>query len=372
MKTYIALCFVFVLSMSMDMNSQGCVATRGMSSCGGSNTMGMGINLSPGEWNFVTGFRYFESFRHFRGDHEEPQRVANGTEVWNWSSFLDLTLNYGITDQLYATATLPYMHHNRSSMYEHGGNPPNGLGQRHSTGSSGLSDIRFGIGYWLFEPFEHDFNYAIGVGVKLASGQYDCKDLFYNQGPNRDTNMLQFVDQSIQLGDGGTGISIDLQGYHPISHQIAIATNAFYLFNPRETNGIPTLRKDAFGNTIDFSVPDQYGARIGAFYNSESGLSGYFGGRIEGVPSHDAFGGSRGFRRPGYSVAVEPGISYAFDGMSVFASLPLAVYRNRVQSYDDLEKTRVNGVFTNGDAAFADYVINLGFSWRFGGKDHSK
>ncbi|MGA1249527.1 MAG: transporter, partial [Candidatus Kapaibacteriota bacterium] len=63
MKTYIALCFVFVLSMSMDMNSQGCVATRGMSSCGGSNTMGMGINLSPGEWNFVTGFRYFESFR---------------------------------------------------------------------------------------------------------------------------------------------------------------------------------------------------------------------------------------------------------------------------------------------------------------------
>jgi hypothetical protein len=30
----------------------------------------------------------------------------------------------------------------------------------------------------------------------------------------------------------------------------------------------------------------------------------------------------------------------------------------------------VNGTFTNGDAAFADYVINLGFSWRFGGKEH--
>jgi hypothetical protein len=31
----------------------------------------------------------------------------------------------------------------------------------------------------------------------------------------------------------------------------------------------------------------------------------------------------------------------------------------------------VNGTFTNGDAAFADYVINLGFSWRFGGKEHA-
>jgi hypothetical protein len=370
MKTYIPFCFALLFILHMDMNAQGCVATRGMSSCGASNSMGIGISLSPGEWNFVTGFRYFESFRHFRGDHEEPQRVANGTEVWNWSSFLDLTLSYGITDQLYATATLPYMHHNRSSMYEHGGNPPTGLGQRHSTGSSGLSDARFGIGYWLFEPFEHEFNYAIGIGVKLASGQYDCQDMFYNQGSNRDTNMLQFVDQSIQLGDGGTGITIDLQGYHPISSTVAIATNAFYLFNPRETNGIPTLRKDAFGNIIEFSVPDQYGARIGAFYNTTNGFSGYVGGRIEGVPSHDAFGGSRGFRRPGYAVSFEPGISYAFGGMSVFASLPIAMYRNRIQSYDDLEKTRVTGVFTNGDAAFADYTINLGFSWRFGGKDH--
>ena len=151
-------CFLFTF---VESKAQGCVATRGMSSCGGGTGMGMGINLSPGEWNLVTGYRYLESFRHFRGDHEEPERVANGTEVWNWSSFLDITLNYGITDQLYATATLPYMQHNRSSMYEHGGNPPNGLGQRHSTGSSGLSDIRFGVGYWLFEPFEHDFNYAI-------------------------------------------------------------------------------------------------------------------------------------------------------------------------------------------------------------------
>jgi hypothetical protein len=158
-----------------------------------------------------------------------------------------------------------------------------------------------------------------------------------------------------------------LQGYHPISHEIAIAMNAFYMLNPRETNGIPTLRKDVSGNILEYSVPDQYGARIGAFYNSTFGLSGYFGGRIEGVPSHDAFGGSRGFRRPGYSVAIEPGMSYAFNSMSVFFSVPLAVYRNRVQSYDDLEKTRVNGVVTNGDAAFADYLISFGLSYRFGG-----
>ena len=346
--------------------SQGCVAARGMATCSGSG-IGTTLNLQKGEVNLLAGYRYFESFRHFRGDHEEPQRVEQGTQVINWSTFVDISANYGITDRIYANAVIPFMIHNRSSMYEHGGNPPSGLGQRHSTSSAGLSDIRLGVGYWLFEPLEHEFNYAIGVGVKLPTGNYDCTDLFYNQGAGKNVDSILPVDQSIQLGDGGVGITIDLQGYHPITDNIGISSSFFYMANPRETNGVNTTRKDVNGNILQYSCADQYGGRVGAFYNTSTGFSAYVGGRIEGVPAYDLIGGSKGFRRPGYSVAVEPGVSFSDHGMSVFLSMPWALYRNRVQSFDDIEKTNATGVFTNGDAAFADYLINLGFSWRFGG-----
>ena len=65
-------------------------------------------------------------------------------------------------------------------MYEHGGNPPNGLGERHSTSSSGIADMRIGVGYWLFKPFTKSFNFALGAGVKLPTGDFSYMDTFYN------------------------------------------------------------------------------------------------------------------------------------------------------------------------------------------------
>jgi hypothetical protein len=47
--------------------------------------------------------------------------------------------------------------------------------------------------------------------------------------------------------------------------------------------------------------------------------------------------------------------------MTLFASVPVALARNRTQSVPDKNKTTLTGVFTQGDAAFADYSINAGF-----------
>ena len=356
---------LLMLACSKSVSAQGCVAIRGISGCGAN--LGGNVNLNQGEFMAQAGFRYFKSFRHFRGDHEETERVEQGTQVINHSYFLDLQLNYGITNRLFGQVILPFVYHRRSSMYEHGGNPPNGLGERHETSSYGLADVRIGLGYWLFNPEKHvNFNYSLGAGLKLPTGKYDYADLFYNQGVNRDEDRVAVVDQSIQPGDGGVGITLEMQGFHSISDKFIIISNLYYILGFQETKGVLTRN-----GSSEFSCPDQYAARLGTFYNSPvKGLSFYLGGRIEGVPWQDLIGGSDGYRRPGYAVSVEPGISYATSNISVNLNVPIAVYRNRVQSYQDKVRTEQTGIYRHGDAAFADYLISLGFTYRFGGRSH--
>jgi len=354
---YLVFTTLLLLSSLQSGFTQGCVAIRGFSSCSG--TVGNTFALMKGETLLGGNFRHFKSFRHFRGDHEETHRVEDGTEVINKSSFIDLSFNYGITDRIYTSLTLPFVFHDRSSMYEHGGNPPNGLGERHSTQSRGLSDIRLGIGYWLVDPMKHGkTNYSIGLGVKLPTGKYDYMDTFYNQGDDRSENIDKVVDQSIQPGDGGTGITIDIAGYHTLSEHFMLTNNFYYLSNPQETNGILTRNGRA-----EFSCPDQYAARVGLNYFTNR-FAAYFGGRIEGVPSSDLIGSSAGYRRPGYVVSAEPGVSYSLGNMILSLNIPIALYRNRVQSFSDKERTLETGTYRIGDAAFANYLVNFNVSYR--------
>ena len=197
----------------------------------------------------------------------------------------------------------------------------------------------------------------------MPTGSFDYTDTFYNQGEDRSETLEAVVDQSIQPGDGGTGLTLELQGYHSLGHSLGIATNLYYLVNPRETNGVLTRN-----GRSEFSVPDQFAARLGAYYGTMGGLSFYLGGRVEGVPANDLIGGSAGYRRPGFAVSAEPGIGYTHGGLSVFASVPVALYRNRIQSFEDKLRTQQTGVFTQGDAAFADYLLSVGISYRFGGQ----
>lgn len=367
-STLLALLLCYFICLNHEANAQGCIAIRGLSTCG--SMLDGNVNLNKGEFLSQAGFRYFKSFRHFRGTDEEVNRVEDGTQVINHSYFLDLSLNYGITDRLYGNLIIPFVYHNRSSMYEHGGNPPNGLGERHETTSHGLSDVRFGLGYWLFNPEKNlPYNYAVGIGMKLPTGKYDYTDTFFNQGSNRNETLQGVVDQSIQPGDGGVGFTIETQGFHSLSHSFSLISNFYYLINLKETNGVLTRN-----GRSEFSSPDQFGIRIGSFYAiGMHGFSAYLGGRMEGVPAYDLIGGSAGYRRPGYAVSVEPGMSYTKNNFSFNLNVPVAILRNRTQSYEDKQRSIETGEHRQGDAAFADYLVNVSVLFRFGGKkDASK
>lgn len=359
LKSNLKIVFAVVLLLLLNANAraQGCVAIRGFTpSIPGQ--MYSEYDLGKGDFSLGTNFRYFESFRHFRGDEEETNRIEEGTNVINNSYFMDLIVNYGITNRLYVNLLIPFVSHVRSSMYEHGGNS---LGDRHKTSSNGLSDIRFGAGYWLFEPNSKPFNFAIEANIKLPTGDYEYTDTFYNQGPDKDMTAEGVVDQSIQPGDGGVGVSLSTQGFYSLSHHFMLTTSLYYLLNPMESNGVLTRR-----GTSEFSVPDQYAALLGAMYlPNVKGLSLYLGGRIEGVPSSDLIGGSAGYRRPGYVISVDPGINYIAKNLTLSLNVPFAVYRNRTQSYQDKQRTEETGVYRHGDAAFADYFFNLNINYIF-------
>lgn len=341
-------------------NAQGCVAIRHFSSCVGSNLENNLLN--PGDLQIGVNYRYFKSFRHFRGTEEEPDRLANNTEVINHSHAWDFFATYGISERVYTSITIPTVINTRSSLYEHGRN------ERNVTFSRGLADIRFGFGYWLFDMEKSpNGNLALGLGVKLPTGSFNASDIFYNVGPNGEPQTRP-VDQSIQPGDGGFGVTVDFQFYQKITTNVFSYASGFYLINPRETNGVRTFRETLspiLQNEAIMAVPDQYSLRGGLSYNISPSFSSSLGARFDCVPVKDLIGGNEGFRRPGNVLSVDPGLSFMKSNFVINLNVPFAVRRERPQSITDLQTQQLTGTPRNGDAAFSDYVINLGVSYRF-------
>lgn len=370
MKKIIIIAAVIASSITINhsANAQGCVAIR---SNGSSAMLSHPTDSNKSGWQFASSVRYFKSFRHFSGTTENKERLTQGSEVINHQTSLDLTLTRIIDDRWSISLDVPVLANSRSSLYEHG--LVNGTyikKERHAMHSFGIGDIRLSAYRWLLDP-RKSFrgNIQVGLGIKLPTGDYNFQDYWYNVGPNG-TKELRPVDQSIQLGDGGTGFTTEINAFYNFVHNFGVYGNVYYLINPREQNGTRTYRETlspTLGNEAIMSVPDQYMFRAGANYsfNHIQGLSVSAGVRLEGIPVHDLIGGSGDFRRPGYIWSVEPTVSYAKNKWNFFASVPVAFVRNRTQSVTDKENSITYDKFVRGDAAFADYVINAGFAYRF-------
>jgi hypothetical protein len=378
--TVIAACFA-VFSVQ-NLSAQGCVAVRGFGGCGVAG--GSGLALAPKQWQLGANYRYFKSFRHFKGDEEQYDRLVKQTQVINHSNTLDLSASMGLTLRTQLNVSLPVSYTDRSSYYEHGGQTTTFPGARKTSTSAGIGDARIGISSWLWNPVSHTkSNLMLGVGLKLPTGNWNVQDSFYNvlvtdpaSGTSSRQTVYRPVDQSIQLGDGGLGLSMELQGFWEMAEGLYVYGNAFYILNPRGVNGTMTNRRasimvpgnpvaQVFTNEYMCSVADQYAARLGFLSQSQlHGLSFSWGVRLEGVPVRDLVGESYGFRRPGYTIAAEPGVTYMKGKTTVNFNMPIAMYRIRKQSVTDKEVQDATGVARNGDAAFADYLISLGVTYR--------
>lgn len=398
-KSYLLLLLLVLnLTGAIQSHAQGCVAVRQMG--GLTLSSSDSYNLMKGNFQAGVNYRYFHSWRHFVGTEEQPQRQltggghdVNGNDRGNavniYSHALDFNFSYGITNRLQLNATIPYVHNERSQVLRQT-TPVDTF--RYSVFAAGIGDMRVGLNYWVFDPeTSTGGNLMVGLGLKLPTGKFDATD---NQVPQADGTKKDFVvmDQAIQPGDGGLGFSVEVQAFRQLFTNVYGFANGYYMFNPKESNGAyksaPTVVKNPIDNSVlgtltgynIYASPDQYFVRAGVMTNVFHKLTISLAARWEGIPAYDAFGGQVAYRRPGYVVSIEPGLALRAGNHSFSLFVPQNIVRNRIQSAADIEQQHLqNSVITDpaqkvhvqGDAAFADYSISLGYAYRFGMKMHS-
>ncbi len=361
---------LIVSTFAQKVYSQGCVAIKNMPCTmlpgfdHGAAMDSMTSNMPT--WEISLNSRTFRSYKHFVGDKEQKQRVEQGTEVINRVYSFDIGITHNFKKRFIGSLVVPVVFNNRSSLYEHYGNSvaANPQRKRFSTQANGIGDMRLTVSSWILNPSKkHNGNIAVGIGLKLPTGNPELLDDFHKRNSSGgDSIVRKAVDQSIQPGDGGVGFSIEAQGYQHLFKNASLLYSAFYLFNPRNTNN--NFRGSNNPLTQYNSVPDQFAVRIGMIYSmlKKKNLSASLSGRAEGLPARDAIGKSEGFRRPGFVISVEPGVGYQAKRMAYQLTVPVAVYRNRTKSVDD--RSDPTGQ-KHGDAAFADYLVNFGVTYSF-------
>jgi hypothetical protein len=340
---------------------QGCMATRVSPPTLGGREESLG--LKPGQMEFSMSYRFYEAERHFYDDNEEIV-PANAPRVVR--NVLDLSLTRGLTDRTSVTVSLPI----QSGRFDRRPIPPYGASVDKATG---IGDLAVTVRRWMLNSTTHPkYNIRLGVGLKLPTGKFDAEtDRTYNTAP-RTSPTATYVsgrgpaDIAIQPGDGGFGIILGAEGFYMLGDKTSAYGELTYLVNPRGTNGMNNQWSGPgpYVPNNDTSVPDYFLGRAGLTFADPAGWkrgTALLGLRIEGQPVRDLVGSNAGFRRPGFSLSVEPGVAYSFSKINVFLTVPVTIFRQRWKSVDEQRAGRVNAV----SAAFADYNIITGMSYRW-------
>ena len=315
-----------------------------------------------GETQLTISARALVSNDHYNGTEEQVQRHALDTYVTNHQRMLDVNVTRVFSERYSMSVSVPFIN---SSW---GIPSPTSAGQagRADEVGRGIGDIAVGGRAWVLPTDRfRSGNFSVGLGVKMPTGKSGAMDVYVDSTGNNPKE--RFVDQSVQPGDGGWGLLMEVSGFK----RVPLATlfgSCSYLANPRDRNDTtsgqvnrsPLATPPTTADTAFNSVPDQFLARVGgAVPIGKTGMAASITWRVEGMPRYDLIGASHGFRRPGVEMFLEPGFSYARGGHVYAFQLPIGYYRNRFPN-------PYTG--NRGDATFPDYIVLAQYGYRFGGK----
>lgn len=332
--------------------AQGCISIRNLTNPTGQYNL-LDRSFTKADWQIALTNRFFVANQAYTGtDHNIPASTFE-----NRTYTFDISITRLLSKGWSLNLDMPISSNSRMNAAEHGGPGDN------VTHSFGLNDIFIVAFKWILAPHENQkFNFQLGLGLKLPTGNYAYSD-YYSR--NDSTKVLAPVNLSIQLGDGGTGIMTELNAFYVFGKAWSLYLNGFYLFNPRDQNGVSTLLGKVPPNINQLtlitatvsSVPDTYSARAGASFVAGRWIFSA-GGRIEGSPVHDVIGQSNGLRRAGYNVSIEPGAMYSWNSVSVYYYMPINVAVNEMNVITD-QKQGISK--TTGGSAPVQFILGALF-----------
>ena len=311
---------------------------------GGQNGQDVGAH----EWQIGAAYRRLTADKWFVGHDVRADAAPFGKPLSLDINSLDLTVRYGVTSRVNFALTLPFSRGVQVRYYADG--------KPHWVSAQGLGDASLIGNAWLRDPAESPAsNLAIGLGLKAPTGNNRVMDDFFTS-----TGTTRWpVDQSIQLGDGGVGIIVQTQGFSRLAGDFIGYLSGSYLVSPKGTTSVQFPKPDGTASGIFLSVPDVYSGRIGLAHaiSAAGRVVGSLGVRIDGLTDRDLIGGSdAGFRRPGYAVFADPGLSVTMPKGALSLSAPVRIGQN-------FRPDLTPGHPVGGD--LADFLIFAGYTVRF-------
>ncbi len=310
--------------------------------------------LAANQWQAQVSYQYASTNDFFVGDQRVDAPMPNGPALYGTPplrrvSIFDLDVLYGVTNRLSLDLTVPFL--SGYSAVVQGSLASHRL---YEYRAGGLGDVSFQGEYWLTNPLNPSkVSGSVGLGFKAPTGS----DSITGPSPTGEAPL----DENTQLGNGGWELLLRAQGTAQLGGPFVAYASGYYGLSLTEhtdiaqggkLNGIPVLR----------GVPDTYSGRLGAAYLLPffEGLVFSAGGRINGVTVRDIVGGGDlYFRRPGYEVYFEPGLTWTLGRNMVSFSVPIRIYQRKLDSPLDIAQ----GVHRGSD--FAPFLIVASVARRF-------
>lgn len=342
--------------------AQGCIAIRNLPA-GFGQFASLGYSRTTDKWMLDMNNRYFESSTGFVGT-KDLGKDKNVT-LYEFTTNLELTrlLSKGWSLSL----DVPIASNTVAA-------PMNSSGIKHSSHAFGIGDMRLMVYKWVLstDVFRKG-NFQFGLGIKFPTGNFRSVDYWYYSDAPVSVG-LEPVNVAIQLGDGGTGIATQLNGYYIFNNIVSVYGDFFYLISPNNTTGVATwpagflppdqeaLDKQTTNNVN--SIPDNYSLSAGANITYKR-LVLTAGLRYEGGPAHDLFGQNDGLRRVGHIFSIEPGLQFKFNRSILYFSVAIPVDRATLQTVPDQRQQAITGVSTTTGGHFADVLYYFGYTFTF-------
>ena len=312
------------------------------------NLGGQGEAYQPSnEWQVTLAYRRLMSNQWFIGTQDSSPLAPGGqSPVFKINTFV-ADVAYAINDRFRVRTSVPFSMGTVSHVWADK--------LIHEQSANGIGDVSVMGEAWVLTPRTHaNGNVSIGLGLKAPTGSHTTQSQYYTA-----TGAVAYpADQTIQPGDGGWAVTLQGQGFRQLSERTYAYAFGSYMASPKAHSDV----QFAPNSGVYWSVPDVYSARLGGSFNvlPDQGLTMSLGGRVDGIPVHDLFGGGDDstIKRTAYVLFADPGLSLTRGRTTLTLSVP---YRLRVNREKSVFEQRTNGVNGGG---FAKYLVFASYSRR--------